>query len=625
MSTIRPDAIDFRDRVYTPNLRALPAARNDKPYLSAAAVANVKDQKQTSACTGFALSAMVEILLTGTSRLQGIKPDPDLGCVSPFMPYHFARRYDDIPGDAADEGSTARAAMKAWHKHGVASTAKWPKLKRPQGRSWIDDAFQRPLGAYYRVDHTALADIHAALAETGVLYATAAIHDGWDKPGRDGHISYTSGAPSIGGHAFLIVGYDATGFWIQNSWGKAWGKKGFAHLGYGDWARHGWDLWVAQVGVQTSSFVGTVSSGLSLQHAAATNGAGRLLSTNEAIRAQQINPFVINLGNDGVLSDSGSYCTSPDDLRLLVSHYIPSAASDFGLSDDDPIHIAIYAHGGLTSEKGAAETAALWIPAIYRRKVFPLFIMWETGPIKTLENILAEAVRGTGRAAAGFFSNWVDDRLESLVSGVGTAFWDEMKENASAATLNPGGGLRQLYKVLVGDPKLLKRLRIHLIGHSAGACFHADLLPALLKAKLRVDGLYLMAPAVRLDVFDQKILPCYKSGKVPCYTQFHLTDSDEQNDNCGRIYRKSLLYLVSNAFERRRGTPILGMDKFVQPRPKKPKGVQDWHWIPSRTGALSPNASDASQHGGFSHDLPTMESILARIASRITKSKKTKR
>lgn len=35
-----------------------------------------------------------------------------------------------------------------------------------------------------------------------------------------------------GGHAMCVVGWDKTGWIIQNSWGRGWGNKGFLHLPY---------------------------------------------------------------------------------------------------------------------------------------------------------------------------------------------------------------------------------------------------------------------------------------------------------------------------------------------------------------------------------------------------------
>ena len=35
-----------------------------------------------------------------------------------------------------------------------------------------------------------------------------------------------------GGHCMAMVGWDETGWIIQNSWGKKWGNNGFLHLPY---------------------------------------------------------------------------------------------------------------------------------------------------------------------------------------------------------------------------------------------------------------------------------------------------------------------------------------------------------------------------------------------------------
>ena len=50
------------------------------------------------------------------------------------------------------------------------------------------------------------------------------------------------------------------------------------------------------------------------------------------------------------------------------------------------------------------------------------------------------------------------------------------------------------------------------------------------------------------------------------FALFALSDKAEQDDHCARIYNKSLLYMVSRAFEARpfgEGTPLLGMEKWI--------------------------------------------------------------
>lgn len=61
------------------------------------------------------------------------------------------------------------------------------------------------------------------------LHAGFEINSGWYQATEaDPIIKKTS--TSLGGHAVLLVGYDQTGVYIQNSWGKGWGSKGFAIL-----------------------------------------------------------------------------------------------------------------------------------------------------------------------------------------------------------------------------------------------------------------------------------------------------------------------------------------------------------------------------------------------------------
>src|SRR3546814_2648618 len=53
----------------------------------------------------------------------------------------------------------------------------------------------------------------------------------------------------MGYHAFAIVAYDGDGFWLQNSWGDAWGRKGFARISYDEWLERGTDAWVVRLAV----------------------------------------------------------------------------------------------------------------------------------------------------------------------------------------------------------------------------------------------------------------------------------------------------------------------------------------------------------------------------------------
>ena len=72
-----------------------------------------------------------------------------------------------------------------------------------------------------------------------------------------------------------------------------------------------------------------------------------------------------------------------------------------------------------------------------------------------------------------------------------------------------------------------------------------------------------MAPAIRMDEFKQFFLSALRPGSCPSCPVYILSDEGERDDTVGP-YGKSLLYLVSNSFERRRETPLLGMAKLYR-------------------------------------------------------------
>jgi hypothetical protein len=101
-----------------------------------------------------------------------------------------------------------------------------------------------------------------------------------------------------------------------------------------------------------------------------------------------------------------------------------------------------------------------------------------------------------------------------------------------------------------------------------------------------------------------------------------LNDATERADNCATIYRHSLLYLVSNAFEHQRGVPLLGMEIFLNQVSPSLGEVPGCTLIscPTGTAASVTDRSTCTSHGGFSGDSATREAILARIAARHKKA-----
>ncbi|MCC6474687.1 MAG: C1 family peptidase [Burkholderiales bacterium] len=618
-----PDRIDLRDWPYQPTLASLPDA-----LVNCSKVPAILDQGREGACTGFALSAAVTFLLArrGVERIA-----------SPRMLYEMARCYDEWPGENY-EGSSARGAMKGWARHGVCERALWKD--EMHGRRHLDAAIGKaalatPCGAYYRVKHREVRDVHAALSETGVAYCTLMVHEGWDAPGKlqvqvsDG--GRTRRLPVIArkgraesGHAVALVGYTRDGFVVQNSWGRSWGGGGFALLPYEDFMLHVTDLWVVQLGVPLSVDL------WAREGKSADSTSGRTRASGQ-IPLAEIRPYVVDVGNNGELSQNGDYWTCEEDLARLFRQTIPQAAASHGW---DKKRVMLYLHGGLNGEKAAAKRAVAMRDKCLANGIYPLHLMWETGPLETISSIVGDLFTSADERAGGGLleglRNARDFTLELTASPIGGPMWSEMKENAWRASDHRGqrGAIQLMRKYAQEslsrvDQAERAKWELHVVAHSAGSILFAHAVEHLCSLGIAFRTLQFFAPAIRVDEFRRYAMPWIWDGRCPRASNYVLSEQQELDDSVGP-YGRSLLWLVSNAFEDQRGTPLLGMQvhlkgeaalrraAFLEVVESAPKGTR---------GA----ASTAQSHGGFDNDAPTMNSALARILGRKPKVEFTQR
>jgi hypothetical protein len=228
--------------------------------------------------------------------------------------------------------------------------------------------------------HRQVRDIHAALNEVGILYATLMVHGGWDKPGpRTVKLSYRSGGMvrqrelsviarkgrADSGHAVAIVGYTGQGFIVQNSWGRKWGADGFALLPYEDYLLHATDVWVAQLGVPVA---------VDLWAAGETDTTEGMQRASHAVPLAAIRPYVIDVGNNGELSYSGSYWTTEQDLARLFDNVIPDTTKTWSKR-----RVLLYLHGGLNDEQAVARRIVAFRDVLLANEIYPLHVMWESG------------------------------------------------------------------------------------------------------------------------------------------------------------------------------------------------------------------------------------------------------
>jgi hypothetical protein len=609
------DSFDFRDLIYRPALVELPDTLNpDWGRL------HILDQCNQGACTGFGLAAVINYQLAKKEKPKGASPE---GRVSARMLFQMAKRYDQWSGEKYDWSST-RGAMKGWFKHGVCRESAWPNMPTRGGANYLTRerqlaALSCPLGAYYRV-LPKRTDVHAALVETGVVYAAADTHDGWDKAEGKSEIPYRGEKGSGGGgHAFAIVGYNKEGFLVQNSWGPVWGgyqipnsKKvcgGIALWRYEDFDRNVWDIWAARMALPYESLE-------ALRGQKYTHGGSGTRVQVAPPPSHEIWGHYIHI-DDAKFDPEGEYPSNPEEVADIVDRLVNGDVID-GVRQVRPKSLLLFAHGGLNSVEGSAMRVSKWRPVFKDNGVAELHFIWETGLLAELKDILLgkdEFVRQ--RVSGG--SEWWDDWVEKASRPLGYPLWREMRDDAESAfsSSSTAGTLfiDELVKALnaAGD----KAPTVHLACHSAGAIWMSHLIERWdsLSGPV-IDQLILFAPACTVDLFFEKVVPRMAGARrlLRSASLFRLDDGRECDDNVVTVYRKSLLYLVSRSYQEKGAVvPIFGMEKYRELIEKRIKDAG----IESRLKIYDPLShpawTKADSHGGFDNDLETMNSLLKLI------------
>lgn len=646
--TVRKDPTDLRDRAYLPSpvslKRCFPANAEIAHFLPRYAKAGlVLDQGSEGACTGFGLACVINML-----RWRDAGAPATLAGVSPAMLYNFARRYDEYAGESY-EGSSCRGALKGWFNHGVCLDDDWragPGTRPSYG--YAQRAAMNTLGVYQRVDLGSITDLQAAIQQTTAVYVSAFTHGGWQrlkarKSAPRGHADLPliefDGRPSqTDGHAFALIGFNERGFVVQNSWGPDWGCGGFAVLSYADWLANAMDAWVATIGVP-GVVVGRIGSASVGGRAASAAGPSSLWwSEDQAYRHSVV------FGNDGRIH---RYLTE-DELNRKLSHQVAGLPDHWFRSQarSKTKRLVIYAHGGLNSEAAAIARARAMGRHFAANDCYPLFMVWKTGVLESLGNIVSDQFRKQP-ARAGFgeaFTDATDLLIEkSIGRPLARPIWSEMKENAELAYGSGRGGdlLIQALKNLAATWG--QDLEIHLVGHSAGSIFLGHLLSALSAHDLQplVASIHLYAPACTVAFANRHYAPQADAMKKLCIDL--LSDRVERDDSIGP-YRKSLLYLVSNALEADLRTPILGLQRVFDDNDSGWDGtssvgdtlktwraaVRDAGLVSARPGEARLNVLDREEvrtgigaggkplviraaHGSFDNDIEVVERTLGRI------------
>lgn len=333
---------------------------------------------------------------------------------------------------------------------------------------------------------------------------------------------------------------------------------------------------------------------------------------------QSLRPHVINLSN-GSFAQRGAFSTSEDDVKAIFQTHLAAFARTQPAGA--PLRIVVYAHGGLINEKDGLAIALKHVEWWKSNGVYPLYFVWETGLFDALGSVLSSAGRTSRDIGARGFTDFTDHLVEGVCRRLrGDLIWGAMKTNAERCS-SAGGGATFLAEQLKAFCAVTPGVELHAVGHSAGSIFHSYFLPAAKKAGVPpFETLQLLAPAVRVDLFKQRVAPLLGKS-VKSLTMYSMTDDYEQRDTCIGVYHKSLLYLIYHALEDEARVPILGLQIAASNDPDlkalfspngsaAARGTAIWSVTPA--GAVDA-VSRSTSHGGFDDDAATMTSVAARV------------
>ncbi len=545
----RPDQLDLRDREFKPDLLHLP---NYFPSLNEWQTflptyfehGLILDQGQNGACTGFALAALIQY---SRARYQGI-----FELVSPRMLYHLARFYDEFPGENY-QGSSCRGALKAWHRHGVCRRELWPyQLTKtglaadyqPPQPGWADDALQRRLGVYYRVDKNAIADMQAALLQAGVLYVSASIHSGWFlnrcKPASSATLDdwqqlplIPASAKSQGGHAFAIIGYTPEGFIVQNSWGSGWAWHGLSVLAYQDWLQHAQDAWVFTLGPAASAtsnqpdlanFLGHSHSGPAQRLSSAKQATVSKLSTDAAYQ------FLLLSGRDGKLQQRLVQYPNSVSAARQICFDLPQLWLKQFAAKSERLDLALIFLDSLSEENAVLVKIQSLAPAFLEAGIYPLF-MTQTSQLllqiqQQLEQIAPQLHPGFNQQQRA------TQQLKLLQQSSLPALWLTQQYSASlSARAVAGQSSHELLLNLLQLQQQLgsKALHLHLIAETAGVYLMQQTLNLLQQQRMSLRSVQLLAPLCDSE-FAANHWPILRktSASQACHWHYYIYDQTSQ-------------------------------------------------------------------------------------------------
>jgi C1A family cysteine protease len=222
-----PDLPDHRDLFLSSIEKPLKATEIPSTVDLSNGISRVYDQGSLGSCVANSCCSLYSYV---DLTQGGNNVDP-----SRLFVYYQARKYQGWQG--MDSGAFIRDGIKALAEFGAAPEVLWPydisKFTFEPPMVAYKKAEDYQATTYLRVDQN-INSMKSCLAERFPFVIGATLYENFNRVGRSGIVSMPEGGV-IGGHAFLVVGYDdATGrFKCLNSWNVVWGARGYFYIPYG--------------------------------------------------------------------------------------------------------------------------------------------------------------------------------------------------------------------------------------------------------------------------------------------------------------------------------------------------------------------------------------------------------
>jgi len=227
------DKFDQRDYLMK---QYLPVAKMPMKVDYTAKMSPVRDQGDEGTCVAFASTV-------GMKEYQELLDYEKLITLSPRFLYTECKKIDGMP---EAEGTTVRAAMKAFKNRGTCREQYWPyephQANKPK-KGAITDAKKFCVKVYARIIN--LNELRLTLASKGPCVIGVEVYKGMMTT-KTGIVPMPKkGESALGGHAICPVGYDDKNRLVKfkNSWSDAWGQNGYGFLPYAYIEKFMMDAW----------------------------------------------------------------------------------------------------------------------------------------------------------------------------------------------------------------------------------------------------------------------------------------------------------------------------------------------------------------------------------------------